>query len=1172
MKNIIILLFITFFGINTFAQITETCATGTIKLKTQNHQYGTLEWQISQDGQKWDNIHDAHDTTYVFTTTKAAYYRAVNKFPTCDPIISSVTLVQRPPVANAGQDRLVNDVELYLGANSAIGSTGTWTIIQGIGGAIVNPTNPNSKFTGTIGSYTLRWTLQNSCGVSYDEVTLDFTNNQYHPKIVIVDNTDIVQSTPAQITNGDYIIQFSAPVPVIDNETILVGQVGNGYLRKVNSVTQNGNTFTMATTQGKLRDLFVDGGFELGNVFKIDSILPASRMANYNRLRRIPTRAEILSTPSLQTGKHFFVISDSISSQNNDVTMQRVTSPNTNPENPVFRFGFNNTLINELGFNVKMEGGLTFTPNVYADFKQSFFPLNTKFSLGLNNATVVNNYKFTLIHNSATPLIDREFTLFNYNRLVYFLIGTVPVIVNVTVDFNGHATADLNSNLTFVHEFQNIITTNAGIKLDNGQWTNHYSDDITTTIDNNLTLSGNLAQAFEIGPKLSFMVYGISGPYIDVKLTEDLNICAIASSAGTGSFNWKANLDLGAKLTVGVRGEILGNELFDHAMPWENRKLYSVSFPNSIEYHSGNNQQYLFNTQLPNPIKVRVMSNKGFPVPGAVVKFEPQAGGGIVSNTFVLTDLNGYAQTSWTPTGTGMSTLSAIVQDCDLNNILYSPLVFEATENAGLNCTQTTLYASYVKNGNIISPTAHMGIPPYTYSIDGTNFSSLIPQITMTTGGNYTATVRDSNGCLATMNYYNGPVTCFNSDLNLQSSVYGAIIQVSATGGNPPYLFALDNGSYSAVATFSNLSTSNHLVRVKDSNNCVRQSIITITNSTTSIVAYFSVSNNTLTTNYPIAFTNLSNNATSYLWNFGDSTTSTLTSPTHFYTTAGTYTVTLTAYNGLQQNVFMQTITISTGTNLLNIATVPIPAGTFTMGSPTTESGRGTSEVQHEVTLSAFRMSKYEITNQQFAAFLNARNIGTNGIDPNGPYPTFSYIYDGAPCIAYGSQWIPLAGCENTPVVYVSWYGAAAFAQYVGGRLPTEAEWEYAARANTTTPFNTGNCLSKTDANYQWQYPFTGCSTNGTIGFNYTQVVGGYPSNAFGLHDMHGNTNEWCYDYYGGAYSNVSVINPAGPSTGTTRINRGGSWGKEAIYCRSACRNAKNPSLNDGKTSFRIVF
>jgi formylglycine-generating enzyme required for sulfatase activity len=247
---------------------------------------------------------------------------------------------------------------------------------------------------------------------------------------------------------------------------------------------------------------------------------------------------------------------------------------------------------------------------------------------------------------------------------------------------------------------------------------------------------------------------------------------------------------------------------------------------------------------------------------------------------------------------------------------------------------------------------------------------------------------------------------------------------------------------------------------------------------------------------------------------------------------------------------------------LLNIETALIPAGTFTMGSPSTEPDRFPEEVQHQVTLSAFRMSKYEASNAQFAAFLNAKSIGSNGLYALGAYPSEPLIYD---CGLYnglsytGSQWQAAAGFENHPVVCVTWYGATEFATYAGGRLPTEAEWEYACRGNTTTAFSTGACLNNTQANYYWANPLTGCTNTITTYPGQTQAINRFSPNAFGLYNMHGNVWEWCADWYG-MYSTTAQTNPTGASTGTYRVIRGGSWSGYARFCRSAFRGNSTPS------------
>jgi formylglycine-generating enzyme required for sulfatase activity len=244
------------------------------------------------------------------------------------------------------------------------------------------------------------------------------------------------------------------------------------------------------------------------------------------------------------------------------------------------------------------------------------------------------------------------------------------------------------------------------------------------------------------------------------------------------------------------------------------------------------------------------------------------------------------------------------------------------------------------------------------------------------------------------------------------------------------------------------------------------------------------------------------------------------------------------------------------------------------MGSPATEPLRNSDEVQHQVTLSAFRMSTYEITNAQYATFLNANGIGANGLYAAGAYPTQTLIYDrgSSNSLTYsGNQWQPAAGKENFPVIDVTWFGAAEFATYAGGRLPTEAEWEYACRAGTTAPFNTGNCLDYTLANYYWPGPYSGCNNANTNYPNQTQAVESYAPNAFGLYNMHGNVWEWCSDWYA-AYSTAAQTNPTGPSTGTDRVIRGGGWNAYAQGCRSAFRIYINPVGITSDLGFRLAF
>jgi formylglycine-generating enzyme required for sulfatase activity len=221
---------------------------------------------------------------------------------------------------------------------------------------------------------------------------------------------------------------------------------------------------------------------------------------------------------------------------------------------------------------------------------------------------------------------------------------------------------------------------------------------------------------------------------------------------------------------------------------------------------------------------------------------------------------------------------------------------------------------------------------------------------------------------------------------------------------------------------------------------------------------------------------------------------------------------------------------------------IDIPAGSFKMGSPVSEQRRQENEIQHKVTLSAFKMSKYCITFEQYDLFCEAT--------------------------ARNKPWGVKR--ENLPVSQVTWDDAQAFAEWLGCRLPSEAEWEYAARANTTTPFYTGYCLSSEQANFNGTEPYTDCEKG--IFRKEALPVGSFVPNAFGLYDMHGNIFQWCNDWYG-EYSAGEKINPKGPEKGTNKIIRGGGWHDPAWKCRSAYRGGVGlyPGTKGTGIGFRIV-
>jgi sulfatase modifying factor 1 len=251
-----------------------------------------------------------------------------------------------------------------------------------------------------------------------------------------------------------------------------------------------------------------------------------------------------------------------------------------------------------------------------------------------------------------------------------------------------------------------------------------------------------------------------------------------------------------------------------------------------------------------------------------------------------------------------------------------------------------------------------------------------------------------------------------------------------------------------------------------------------------------------------------------------------------------------------------------------------IPAGTFIMGSPASEVGREADETQHQVTMSAFKMSKHEITVAQFKAFVDATNYVTDA--DKGTLFSGSFIWTGRKAkIKVGVNWKcdvngnPKPAEEyNHPVIHVSWNDAVTFAEWMGCRLPTEAEWEYACRAGTTTPFNTGDNLTTSQANYNGNYPYNHNAKG--IYREKTMPVGSFAPNAWGLYDMHGNVWEWCSDWYGD-YTTGAQTDPKGPVTGSYRVGRGGSWLRNAQYCRTARRGDFFPDDRFTDMGFRLV-
>jgi len=237
--------------------------------------------------------------------------------------------------------------------------------------------------------------------------------------------------------------------------------------------------------------------------------------------------------------------------------------------------------------------------------------------------------------------------------------------------------------------------------------------------------------------------------------------------------------------------------------------------------------------------------------------------------------------------------------------------------------------------------------------------------------------------------------------------------------------------------------------------------------------------------------------------------------------------------------------------NSLGMEFTLLPAGTFTMGSPVDEAMRGQGETSHHVTLThPFYMQVTEVTLDQWRALMGSGFL-------------FRWRGDG-----------------DKPATKVSWYDIQEFIKKLNAlgegtyRLPTEAEWEYAARAGTTSAYPWNGPIDCANAMYANSVSkFDGCVSylkKRGLPTDGPAPVKSYPPNAWGLYDMQGNVWEWVADWFA-PYTGRPETNPTGPVSGTDRVRRGGSWFSPGFTCRSANRAYGHPASRLRTTGFRLV-
>lgn len=483
-------------------------------------------------------------------------------------------------------------------------------------------------------------------------------------KPVLKDNVKIIDATnleldltQAQLDAGIYQFTATGTIPSIAAGDVIVGEQGEGFLRKVTSSIANGNTITLQTTQGSMTDVFKEGGFD----FNLDT----SNMQN---------RAS-------SSGFSYTI-----------------------PSSPIYQEGALSIVLNN--------GQVDFNPNWFFDFK--FDEAGIKdFEVSAKDATLNGNFTATVTAAQSVTLIDRSSSILpnakpykkKYTKWVSALIPVGPILVPVTVpitvvmelDLVLDYSASISAAITRQAKFTSNNTFNLGVNYANAQWNDIYSFSPV----NNFTLlqrTGNATATINLAltPKVSFKLYGAIGPYAHVSLMEEMS-----GTVASPSLDWDFKADVWLKSKVGVNDvAILGYNLQGYNKTWETGKL-SYLTPYKIEKVSGDNQTGNFGQPLTEKIKVRVIDNLDHVQSNLPVYFTAVGGGGTVQTASILTDANGFAETLWTLGASGTQIVNVSAKKADGTAILNAPLSFSATATASPCDDTTTPYPTVTIGGQV---------------------------------------------------------------------------------------------------------------------------------------------------------------------------------------------------------------------------------------------------------------------------------------------------------------------------------------------------------------------------------------------------------------------------------------------------------------------------------------
>jgi len=479
--------------------------------------------------------------------------------------------------------------------------------------------------------------------------------NIINGNIIIIDtNTTALLSDSAQLAQGIYVFhQITRDTLIIDTSNIIIGTTDEGYLRKVINVLQSTpDSLILQTDSATLEDVFVSGEFYIET-----GLYDSTQNRLLNRGLRIMHLAKGVTVDQTRSGG--------------------------------FLWNFNNVTLYQNGpINLSIPSGyVEFDPNFKFEFKFKKRRV-LKLAFYTNDALLATSVDLDLNVTQASQILDEEFTLASHIYIFGIVVGVVPVIVVIKTDLKAYSTIDVDAAFSATTGYTNNNTLTVGLiyEYNNGGWRKLFNLNKATNL-HPLIINGNvnLIQEVKLVPEVSVKFYGVAGPYFNIEGYEEL-----LANLAIPSVDFDANLKVGLNANIGAEIGIFGYTLakYNKQLFGFNKELWNL--PDQLIMVSGNNQSGNSNQQLSNPVKVKVVDNLGNPWPFIPVHFNITNGGGALSDASVMTDVNGYAQTTWTlGPNPGQNTLTANVVKADGTDIDGSPLQFDATATGTSSCPST---------------------------------------------------------------------------------------------------------------------------------------------------------------------------------------------------------------------------------------------------------------------------------------------------------------------------------------------------------------------------------------------------------------------------------------------------------------------------------------------------